>query len=261
MNENFNSKNNMKKISIIICVIVIICILLLAYFKFIKADNKTIDNNPTINSSKNSNLNTSNESPIDSSNTLEYDINGSFLMAIEDIFTIQDKGTVVTGKIERGTVNLNDTIQIIGLNDEIKTAIVTGIEMLRKPIDTAEAGDYVGVILKDIAKTEVKRGQVLAKPNSISTASKFVANVYLLTKDEDGRPTPIFNQYKTLFYFRTVDIGGIIKLPSNTDMVNPGDTINMTVELESPVAMELGTEFNIREGGKTIGKGIITKIY
>ena len=280
MNENFNynQNNKSKKLLVIVCVIAIICVLVFVYFNFIKTDNKsknsnnsnntiigsteenTLNNINTSSSSINTSSNTYNET-VNSDTDITYDENGTFLMAVEDVFTITGKGTVVTGRIERGTINLNDTVQIIGLNDEIKTTVITGIEMFRQTLDTAKAGDNVGLLLKDIERSEVERGQVLAKPNSIKNITKFAAQVYVLTKEEGGRHTPFFNGYRPQFYFRTTDITGSVSLQSGTEMVNPGDTVNMTVELVSPVAMEIGTEFSIREGGKTIGKGIVTNIY
>ena len=280
MNENFNynQSNNSKKIPIIICVIAVICVLVFVYFKFIKTDSKSENNNNsnstsiksveentssninTNNSNINTNSNTYNET-VSSDTNVTYDENGTFLMAIEDVFTITGRGTVVTGRIERGTINLNDTVQIIGLNDEIKTTTVTGIEMFRQTLDTAKAGDNVGLLLRGIERSEVERGQVLAKPNSIKNGTKFDAQVYVLTKEEGGRRTPFFNGYRPQFYFRTTDITGVVELPANTEMVYPGNTVNMTIELISPVAMEAGTEFSIIEGGRTVGKGTVTKIY
>lgn len=191
----------------------------------------------------------------------EYDENGDFLMTIEDVFTITGRGTVVTGEIERGTINLKDTVQIIGLNDETKTTVITGIQMSKQNVDTAKIGDKVGLILSNIERTEVQKGQVLAKPNSIKGVSKFDAQLYLLTKEEGGRKTPVFDKYSSQFYFGVTDVKGVVSLPSGTEMVDPGDTANITVELDSPVAMEKGTEFSIKEGGRTIGKGTVTKIY
>lgn len=257
MNEsfNYNKNSNNKKVPIIICITIIVCILVFVFFKFIKDDKKSINNNSSISTNTNNNVITN------SNNTSKLDKNGSFLMAIEDAFYITGRGTIVTGQIERGTINLNDTIQIIGLKDEIKTAIVTSIEMDKKLLNTAEAGDNVGLLLKDIDKNEVKKGQVLAEPNSIKSVSKFVANVYVLTKEEGGRHTPFFNDYKPKFHFRTTDITGVIELPSNTEIVNPGVTASMTIELTSPVAMEVGTNFSIKDGDRTVGQGTVTNIY
>jgi len=182
-----------------------------------------------------------------------------FLMSIEDVFTISGRGTVVTGRVERGELKLNDEVEIIGLRDTQKS-VVTGIEMFRKSLDFAQAGDNAGVLLRGISRDDVERGQVLAKPGSITPYTKFTASVYVLTKEEGGRHTPFFSNYRPQFYFRTTDVTGVIELPAGVEMVMPGDNIDMTVELISPVAIEKGTKFSIREGGRTVGAGVVADI-
>ena len=202
----------------------------------------------------------SNQDKKEPTNT-SYDENGAFLFSIEDVFTITGRGTVVSGKVERGKVKVGDTVQIVGLNNEILTTEVTGVEMFRQTSEEATVGDNAGILLKDITRAQVQRGQVLSKPNSIVAATKFDANVYILTKEEGGRQTPFFNGLKPQFYFRTIDITGTITLPKGVEMVMPGDNVSFTTTLISPVAMEVGTEFSIREGGRTIGEGTVTKVY
>ena len=182
-----------------------------------------------------------------------------FLMSIEDVFTISGRGTVVTGRVERGQLNLNDEVEIVGLKDTKKT-VVTGIEMFRKSLDFAQAGDNAGVLLRGIAREDVERGQVLAKPGSVTPHHKFNASVYVLTKEEGGRHTPFFSNYRPQFYFRTTDVTGVIELPEGVEMVMPGDNVDMTVELIAPVALEKGTKFSIREGGRTVGAGVVSEI-
>ena len=182
-----------------------------------------------------------------------------FLMSIEDVFTITGRGTVVTGRVERGQLKLNDEVEIVGLKDTKKT-VVTGIEMFRKQLDYAEAGDNAGVLLRGIAREDVERGQVLAKPGTVKPHKKFKAEVYVLSKEEGGRHTPFFTNYRPQFYFRTTDVTGVITLPEGTEMVMPGDNVSMTVELIAPIAVENGTEFSIREGGRTVGAGKVTEI-
>ena len=182
-----------------------------------------------------------------------------FLMSIEDIFTIAGRGTVVTGRVERGMLKLNDEVEIVGLKDTKKT-VVTGIEMFRKQLDFAEAGDNAGVLLRGIAREDVERGQVLAKPGSVHPHKKFKAEVYVLSKEEGGRHTPFFSNYRPQFYFRTTDVTGVITLPEGTEMVMPGDNVSITVELIAPIAVENGTEFSIREGKHTVGAGKVTEI-
>ncbi|MDR0906650.1 MAG: elongation factor Tu [Oscillospiraceae bacterium] len=183
-----------------------------------------------------------------------------FLMPVEDVFTITGRGTVATGRVERGKVNMNDKVQIVGLMDEAKETTVTGIEMFRKLLDYAEAGDNIGTLLRGVAKTDIERGQVLAKPGSIKPLTKFKGQVYVLSKDEGGRHTPFFNNYRPQFYFRTTDVTGIIKLPEGTEMCMPGDNIDMDVELITPIAIENGLRFAIREGGRTVGSGVVIAI-
>lgn len=187
------------------------------------------------------------------------DIDKPFLMPIEDVFTITGRGTVVTGRVERGKVKLNDEVEIVGIKPT-KKSVVTGIEMFRKQLDDAEAGDNAGILLRGIAREDVERGQVLAKPASVTPHTKFKAQVYVLTKDEGGRHTPFFSNYRPQFYFRTTDVTGVIELPANVEMVMPGDNVEMTVELIAPIAVENGTKFSIREGGRTVGSGSITQV-
>ncbi len=182
-----------------------------------------------------------------------------FLMPIEDVFTITGRGTVVTGRVERGKLQLNDEVEIVGLKDTQKS-VVTGIEMFRKQLDFAEAGDNAGVLLRGIAREDVERGQVLAKPGSVTPHKKFKAQVYVLSKEEGGRHTPFFSNYRPQFYFRTTDVTGIIELPAGVEMVMPGDNVEMTVELIAPIAIENGTKFSIREGGRTVGAGNVSEI-
>ena len=191
--------------------------------------------------------------------TPERDNDKPFLMSIEDVFTITGRGTVVTGRVERGQLKLNDEVEIVGLKDTKKT-VVTGIEMFRKQLDYAEAGDNAGVLLRGIAREEVERGQVLAKPGSVHPHKKFKAQVYVLSKEEGGRHTPFFTNYRPQFYFRTTDVTGVITLPEGTEMVMPGDNVTMTVELIAPIAVENGTKFSIREGGRTVGAGSVSEI-
>ena len=182
-----------------------------------------------------------------------------FLMSIEDVFTISGRGTVVTGRVERGVLHLNDEVEIVGLRDTQKS-VVTGIEMFRKTLDEAEAGDNAGVLLRGIGREDVERGQVLVKPGSVTPHKKFKCSVYVLNKDEGGRHTPFFTNYRPQFYFRTTDVTGIISLPEGTEMVMPGDNVEFSVELITPVALENGTRFAIREGGRTVGSGVVTEI-
>ena len=183
-----------------------------------------------------------------------------FLMPIEDVFTISGRGTVVTGRVERGTVKVGDKVQIVGLKDEITETTVTGTEMFHKILEYAEAGDNVGTLLRGIAKKDVERGQVLAAPGSIKPHTKFVGQVYVLSKDEGGRHTPFFNNYRPQFYFRTTDVTGVITLPEGTEMCMPGDNVDMKVELITPIAIEKGLRFAIREGGRTVGSGVVIEV-
>ena len=183
-----------------------------------------------------------------------------FLMPIEDVMTISGRGTVVTGRVERGAVKLQDEVEIVGLSKETKKSVVTGVEMFRKILDEAEAGDNIGVLLRGIQRNEVERGQVLAKPGTIHPHTKFKAQVYVLTKEEGGRHTPFFNGYRPQFYFRTTDVTGVIELPAGTEMVMPGDNVDMTVELITPIAIEKGLRFAIREGGRTVGSGVVSEV-
>ena len=183
-----------------------------------------------------------------------------FLMPVEDVFTITGRGTVATGRVERGTLHLNEEVEIVGIKEEIKKTTVTGIEMFRKLLDEAQAGDNIGALLRGIKREEIQRGQVLVKPGSIKCHTKFTAQVYVLTKDEGGRHTPFFNNYRPQFYFRTTDVTGLINLPAGTEMCMPGDNVEMTIELIHPIAMEKGLTFAIREGGRTVGSGRVATI-
>jgi len=191
--------------------------------------------------------------------TPERDNAKPFLMSIEDVFTITGRGTVVTGRVERGQLKLNDEVEIVGIKPTQKT-VATGIEMFKKQLDYAEAGDNAGVLLRGITRDQVERGQVLAKPGSVTPHTKFTAQVYVLTKEEGGRHTPFFANYRPQFYFRTTDVTGVIELPAGVEMVMPGDNIEMTVELIHPIALEQGTKFSIREGGRTVGAGSVSSI-
>jgi elongation factor Tu len=188
------------------------------------------------------------------------DIDKPFLMPIEDVFTITGRGTVVTGRVERGVVKVNETVEIVGIHPEISTTTVTGVEMFRKILDEGRAGENVGLLLRGIKREEVERGQVVVQPKSITPHTNFEAQVYILSKDEGGRHTPFFNNYRPQFYFRTTDVTGVVTLPEGTEMVMPGDNTEMTVELIQPIAMEEGLRFAIREGGRTVGAGRVTKI-
>ena len=183
-----------------------------------------------------------------------------FLMPVEDVFTITGRGTVATGRVERGMAKVGEEVEIIGLTEERKKTVITGLEMFRKVLDFAEAGDNVGALLRGIQRTEIERGQVLAKPGTIHPHTKFRGQVYVLTKDEGGRHTPFFNNYRPQFYFRTTDVTGVINLPEGTEMCMPGDNVEMDVELITPIAIEEGLRFAIREGGRTVGSGVVIKI-
>lgn len=183
-----------------------------------------------------------------------------FLMPVEDVFSITGRGTVATGRVERGTLHVSDEVEIIGIHDDVKKTVVTGIEMFRKLLDEAQAGDNIGALLRGIQRTEIERGQVLIKPGTVNCHKKFTCQVYVLTKDEGGRHTPFFNNYRPQFYFRTTDVTGVCELPAGIEMCMPGDNVEMTVELIHPVAMEEGLRFAIREGGRTVGSGQITQI-
>ena len=188
------------------------------------------------------------------------DTDKPFLMPVEDVFTITGRGTVATGRVERGTLNINDEVEIVGIKDDVQKTVVTGIEMFRKLLDSAEAGDNIGALLRGIDRDEIERGQVLAKPGSVTCHKKFKGQVYVLTKDEGGRHTPFFNNYRPQFYFRTTDVTGVCNLPAGTEMCMPGDNVEMTIELIHPIAMEQGLTFAIREGGRTVGSGRVASI-
>ncbi len=188
------------------------------------------------------------------------DTDKPFLMPVEDVFTITGRGTVATGRVERGTLHMSDEVEIIGVKEDVKKTVVTGIEMFRKLLDEAQAGDNIGALLRGIQRTEIVRGQVLAKPGSVTCHTKFTAQVYVLTKDEGGRHTPFFNNYRPQFYFRTTDVTGVCMLPEGTEMCMPGDNVEMSIELIHPIAMEQGLTFAIREGGRTVGSGRVATI-
>ena len=188
------------------------------------------------------------------------DTDKPFLMPVEDVFTITGRGTVATGRVERGVLHLNDEVEIVGIKEETKKTVVTGIEMFRKMLDEAQAGDNIGALLRGIQRTEIERGQVLAKPGTVTCHRKFTAQVYVLTKDEGGRHTPFFNNYRPQFYFRTTDVTGVCELPAGVEMCMPGDNVEMTIELIHPIAMEQGLTFAIREGGRTVGSGRVASI-
>ena len=190
----------------------------------------------------------------------ERDTDKPFLMPVEDVFSITGRGTVATGRVERGTLHVSDEVEIIGIHEETKKTVVTGIEMFRKLLDEAQAGDNIGALLRGIQRTEIERGQVLIKPGTVTCHKKFTCQVYVLTKDEGGRHTPFFNNYRPQFYFRTTDVTGVCELPEGIEMCMPGDNVEMTVELIHPVAMEEGLRFAIREGGRTVGSGTVAKI-
>ena len=188
------------------------------------------------------------------------DTDKPFLMPVEDVFTITGRGTVATGRVERGTLKLNESVDIVGIKEETKKTVVTGIEMFRKMLDEAQAGDNIGALLRGVQRTEIERGQVLAKPNTVTCHKKFTAQVYVLTKDEGGRHTPFFNNYRPQFYFRTTDVTGVCNLPQGVEMCMPGDNVEMSIELIHPIAMEQGLTFAIREGGRTVGSGRVATV-
>ncbi|MBR0131992.1 MAG: elongation factor Tu, partial [Lachnospiraceae bacterium] len=192
--------------------------------------------------------------------TPERDTDKPFLMPVEDVFTITGRGTVATGRVERGTIHLNEEVEILGIKEAVKKTVVTGIEMFRKMLDEGRAGDNIGALLRGVNRDEIEKGQVLAKPGSVKCHKKFTAQVYVLTKDEGGRHTPFFNNYRPQFYFRTTDVTGVCNLPAGTEMCMPGDNVEMTIELIHPVAMEQGLRFAIREGGRTVGSGSVVSI-
>ena len=192
--------------------------------------------------------------------TPERDTDKPFMMPVEDVFSITGRGTVATGRVERGEVRVGDEVEIVGIKDETSKTTVTGVEMFRKLLDYAEAGDNIGALLRGVAREDIERGQVLAKPATITPHTKFKAEVYVLSKEEGGRHTPFFTNYRPQFYFRTTDVTGVVELPEGTEMVMPGDNVEMTVELIAPIAIEDGTRFSIREGGRTVGSGVVTEI-
>ena len=192
--------------------------------------------------------------------TPERDTDKPFLMPVEDVFTITGRGTVASGRIDRGTVNLNDEVEIVGLHEDVRKTVVTGIEMFRKSMQQGQAGDNIGALLRGVDRKEIERGQVLAKPGSIQTHTKFLAEVYVLTKEEGGRHTPFFTNYRPQFYFHTTDVTGVVQLPEGVEMVMPGDNVTFDIELIAPVAIEKGLKFTVREGGRTVGAGTVSEI-
>ncbi|MDU6633182.1 EF-Tu/IF-2/RF-3 family GTPase, partial [Veillonella sp.] len=188
------------------------------------------------------------------------DTDKPFLMPVEDVFTITGRGTVATGRVERGQVNVGDTVEVVGLKEKAEQYVVTGLEMFRKTLDSAVAGDNVGALLRGVDRKDIERGQVLAKPGSINPHTKFKAEVYVLTKEEGGRHTPFFSNYRPQFYFRTTDVTGVVNLPEGVEMCMPGDNVTMNIELITPIAIEEGLRFAIREGGHTVGAGVVTEI-
>jgi elongation factor Tu len=192
--------------------------------------------------------------------TPQRDVDKPFLMPVEDVFSITGRGTVATGRVERGTLKVQDQVEIVGLTEESRTVVVTGVEMFRKLLDQAVAGDNIGALLRGVQRNEIERGQVLAKPGSIKPHTHFEAEVYVLTKEEGGRHTPFFNGYRPQFYFRTTDVTGTITLPEGVEMCMPGDNITMTIKLITPIAIEEGIRFAIREGGRTVGAGVVSKV-
>ena len=192
--------------------------------------------------------------------TPERDTDKPFLMPVEDVFTITGRGTVASGRIDRGTVNLNDEVEIVGLHEDVRKTVVTGIEMFRKSLQQGQAGDNIGALLRGVDRKEIERGQVLAKPGSIQTHTKFLAEVYVLTKEEGGRHTPFFTNYRPQFYFHTTDVTGVVQLPEGVEMVMPGDNVTFDIELIAPVAIEKGLKFTVREGGRTVGAGTVSEI-
>ena len=190
----------------------------------------------------------------------ERDNDQPFLMPVEDVMTISGRGTVATGRVEKGTLKVGDTVEIVGLTEKTSQSVVTGVEMFHKQLEQAESGDNVGVLLRGVQRNEISRGQVLAKPGSVHPHTEFEGQVYVLTKEEGGRHTPFFNNYRPQFYFRTTDVTGSIELPAGTEMVMPGDNVTIDVELIHPIAVEQGTTFSIREGGRTVGSGMVTEI-
>ena len=192
--------------------------------------------------------------------TPERDTDKPFLMPVEDVFTITGRGTVASGRIDRGTVNLNDEVEIVGLHEDVRKTVVTGIEMFRKSMQQGQAGDNIGALLRGVDRKEIERGQVLAKPGSIQTHTKFLAEVYVLTKEEGGRHTPFFTNYRPQFYFHTTDVTGVVELPEGVEMVMPGDNVTFDIELIAPVAIEKGLKFTVREGGRTVGAGTVSEI-
>lgn len=258
------SHKKSKKCLAIIAVLVIIIIAGIVLFGN-QSQKETTNNEQSNNSgveNNNEQKNNNSTGSVEAGTNTTYDENGAFLFSIEDVFTIRGRGTAVMGKVQRGKLKVGDTVQIVGLSEEILTTEVTGIEHLREQKEEITIGDIAsGIFLKDITSEQVQRGQVLAKPNSIVASTKFDADVHILSKEEGGRHTPFFDGYRPQFFFRITDITGVIDLPDNIEMVNPGEDVSFTTTLVSNVAMEVGTEFYIREGGRTVGKGTITKVY
>jgi len=260
------TKKKKNKSFVIIIIIVIIGILVGTTLFNNKQDSTNNESNNNVdagnNNEQNNNIQNNNSiGKVEEGTNTSYDENGAFLFSIEDIFTMDSRGATATGKVERGKVKVGDSVQIIGINKEIITTKVVSIKTFRDTLEEASIGDNVGIILKDITRDQLERGQVLAQPNSIIASTKFDADIHMFTKEENGRHTPFFSNYRPQFYFRTADVTGTITLPEGTEMVMPGETTSLTVELILPIAMEVGTEFTIREGGRTVGKGTVTKVY
>lgn len=259
------SKKGLAIVVVLVIIAVIVGIVLFGNQDKKGSTNNDTPNNPKVENNNNQNnkqQNNNSTGRVEEGTNTNYDENGAFLFSIEDVFTITNRGTLVTGDVQRGKVKVGDIVQIIGLSKEILTTEVMEVQLTRnKIIDEATVGDSIGILLKDIAKDQVQRGQVLAKPNSIKAAIKFDANVHILTKEEGGKQTPIFNGHRTQFYFDPADVTGVIDFPDNVKMMNPNDDGSITVTLESSVAMEVGTKFSIREDGRMIGKGTVTKVY
>ena len=260
------SPKNNNKVFIIIAILIVFVVITVLYFY--NQDKKKSTSNETPNNSKVENNNNKNDEQQNNNSTDDSkdetntsDENNSFLFSIEDVFTITDRGTVVTGHVQRGKLKVGDTVQIIGLDKETITAKATGMEMFREKKDEANVGDNVAILLENITREQVQKGQVLAKPNSIKAVKKFDADVYILTNEEGGRHTPFFESYRPQFCFKEANITGEIELPEGVEMVMPGDNIKLTVKLVHNVAMEKGTKFNIKEGDRIVGKGTVTKIY
>ena len=258
--SNMNSAQQPRKKSNSSLIIILIIAIIIGIFVLKPKGGNNSNSNSNSNSTSNSNVESNSNSNTTTINT-NYDKDGAFLMPIDDVFTITGKGTVVTGKISRGTIKVNDEIEIIGLNHEVKTTIVTAISKSRQQVESAQIGESVGLTLKDVSREEIEEGQVVVKPNSIKETKSIEANVYFLTEGEGGRKTPIMSNYKPQVYIYNVSsVTGTVTLLNGKDSANPGDKVDISIELEKSVALEVGKEFTIREGGITVGKGTVTKV-